>query len=109
MMRRFTCILLFFITSSQLSNAQKASVTGTITDETSTPLFGATIAVFGKPYGTTADDKGHFNLEVPANQPLKIVVSFTGFKADTSDFTLKPGEVKTFTVHLKASSVQMKD
>ncbi len=107
MIRRFAAILLFLISFCHFSNAQKASITGIIRDNSNKPLEGASIAVFGRPYGTTADPKGNFTLAVPANELLKIVVSFTGFKADTIYLTLRTDEKKELEFKLEPSAYQI--
>lgn len=67
-------------------------VFGTVKDSLGRPLFGAAVAVFGKPIGMSTDDNGKYSLTVPANESLKLVISFTGLHSDTVYFRLNPGE-----------------
>ncbi|MBT1686904.1 SusC/RagA family TonB-linked outer membrane protein [Dawidia soli] len=69
------CFLLAGLTTAY---AQKQVITGTITDETGTPLPGVNILVKGTAYGTTAGVDGAFTLEAAPTDVL--VISFIGYK-----------------------------
>lgn len=53
-------------------------ISGTVTDETGTPLPGVTIQVEGTTTGITTDNNGKFTLEVPENS--SVVVSSIGYE-----------------------------
>ena len=94
--RRFLCsiLMLFACMLSADLFAQEAEVYGLVRDAQNRPAFGVSVAVFGKPIGTTTDGKGKFSLKVPANQSLKIFFSFTGLQSDSVLLELSPGERK---------------
>lgn len=100
-------LLLFIIYTEGF--AQEAEVYGVVKDEFNKPAFGVSVAVFGKPYGTTTDNKGNFSLKVPANESLKIYFSFTGLMSDSVIILLKAGEKQEINKSLKKNVVEFKD
>ena len=70
------------------ASAQR-TITGSVIEKTKggeVALPGATVSVPGTTIGTVADDKGRFSLTLPDSNRT-IVVSYTGFEADT----VRPG------------------
>ncbi|WP_117880253.1 SusC/RagA family TonB-linked outer membrane protein [Aureibaculum luteum] len=70
--------LIFFTTSFALLSAQNISVSGTVADETGTPLPGVTILVKGTKKGTATDFNGKYNISVAEGTTL--VISSIGYK-----------------------------
>ncbi len=71
-------VLLLFISSAIL--AQGIQVSGTVTDESGSPLPGASVILKNSTIGVTTDFDGKYTLEnVPSDGTL--VISFVGFKA----------------------------
>lgn len=87
-------MLLFFGAFS--TYAQNAQVTGTVSDETGSPLPGVTILVKGTTRGTTTDLDGKYTIAASSNETL--VFSFIGYtplemsvgNQSTIDVTLEP-------------------
>jgi TonB-dependent starch-binding outer membrane protein SusC len=71
-------LLMAFIIAFGSAFAQK-KVTGTVTDETETPLPGVTVIVKGTTVGTVTDTDGNFSLTVPETGKI-LVFSFIGMK-----------------------------
>jgi hypothetical protein len=107
--KRLFILFLFLSFIPTFASAQQAFISGTVSDSLRLPLFGATVGVLGKPFGTTTDESGKYTLEVPANQNLKIVISFTGLRSDSVNLFLNPGERKEISRTLKGNIFQMKD
>jgi len=84
-------------------------VKGKITDEKQKPIELVNITVLGSPGGTVSDDKGKYQIEVPANTPVKLVYSFIGFEKQEFELTLNIGETKTINPVMKASSEMLPD
>ena len=61
--------------------AQGQRVTGTVTDETGTPVIGAAVVVEGTSRGTTTDVAGKYEILASANGNL--VFSYLGYKSQT--------------------------
>lgn len=73
-------VLTFMITMVSLSVfAQQKTITGTVTDETGSPLGGATVKVKGTTVATTSENNGSFSMEVPQTAQT-LEVSFIGYQ-----------------------------
>ena len=70
--------LIFFTTSFALLSAQNISVSGTVADESGTPLPGVTILVKGTKKGTATDFNGKYKISVAEGSTL--VISSIGYK-----------------------------
>ncbi len=71
-----SCLFLFL--AVQEATAQTRSITGTVRNENSLPLPGASVSVKGNSIGTTTDSSGAFTLNVPASAKA-LVISFVGY------------------------------
>ena len=80
------CIPLFSFAQNILS--------GTILDDDSQPLYGATVVVKGSNEGVISNAQGQFELNTQNNFPFEIEVSFVGF--DTLTFTVKDNQPQNF-------------
>jgi len=79
--------------------AQNATLKGIITDEaTSTPLVAATIAM--KSIGTTSDENGAYQLQLPAGKNT-IAVSYLGYQTLELVVNLTENETKILNIRLK--------
>ncbi len=69
--------LLFLLVAgfSQGANAQAKIVTGKVTGDNNTPVFGASVAVKGTTLGTATDSEGNFTLSVPATAKTLVISS----------------------------------
>lgn len=70
------CLFLFIVAG--IGNLFAQTITGTVTDEASAPLFGATVVVKGTSNGASTNKQGEFQLENVA-EGSTLVVSFIGF------------------------------
>ena len=61
--------------------AQGQRVTGTVTDETGSPVIGAAVVVEGTTRGTSTDLAGYF--EIAASSDANLVVSYLGYQTQT--------------------------
>jgi hypothetical protein len=64
-MRLLFTILLFFLCAG--INAQNRLITGTVTDQNSTPVPNASVLAKGTKSGVTTDANGTFSISVPAS------------------------------------------
>ena len=108
LIKRFV-VFLFSILLFLNGFAQKATISGIISDSFNHPLYGASVSVFGKPLGTTTDEDGKYSLDVPINISLKIILSFTGLSTDSVFVKLAEGEQRTISKSLKENIFQMRD
>ncbi len=89
--------------------AQEALVSGNVRDAANKPLYGVSVAVFGRPFGTSTDEKGNYKLSVPANEDLKIYFTYTGMQNDSGMVRLAPGESREINKKLKSRVVEFSD
>ncbi len=83
--------------------AQDRSVTGTVTDENSDPVPGATIQIKGTSSGTITDANGNFT--VSASEADVLVISFIGY--ETQELTV--GNRTTINVSLVTDVTQLQE
>ena len=90
MKNQLTLLLLLCLNS--LAFSQKATVSGTIKDNTETPLFGVNIVINNSQIGTQSDEKGHFiiaNLDEGAHT---LSISYLGFRTRDIPFSVSNGK-----------------
>jgi hypothetical protein len=96
----FTCIFSYGILHAQST----LKVNGSVSDDSGTPLPGASIAILPGSALYATDDMGHFVAELAAG-PHTIIASFVGHANDTTKLNLT-GPV-TLTIRLKPLSTVM--
>jgi len=89
-----------FIIPFNFCFSQTATIYGTVKDSLKKPVSGVSVGVQGKPIGTITDEKGKYNLSVPANEQLKIIFSMMGPR-DSITVKLKDGEKLELNKELK--------
>ena len=77
-MRRFLTLLTVLMLTGAFAFAQNKTVTGTITDNTGSPLSRVSIQVPGSTIGATTDDQGMFTISVPSGTS-SLTISNVGF------------------------------
>ncbi len=78
-MKAFYTLLFLHVLVISASFGQ-VKISGTVKDDTGSPLIGATIGVVGTTIGTIADVNGEFKLDVPSND-ANIDISFVGYES----------------------------
>lgn len=107
-MKFLTNILILLLLTITSSFAQdNATIFGKITDNNGKPIELVNIAIMGLPGGTTTNDQGRFELNVPSNKEIKIVVSFIGFKTQQTTLVLNPGIRKNINFSLQEISTEL--
>ena len=99
-----TCILLLFCASVA---AQEAKVHGFVYDADGTPLEFANVAVKGTTIGTSTLKDGSYELKVQVGKAAVIVFSSMGFGSDSVKITLKKGENRLVSIHMKPAATQL--
>lgn len=77
-MKFFYTFCLLLITHSGSVWAQTARIKGVILNEENQPLEG--VSITADALGTVSNVNGFYSLKVPANQKIKVVFSFIGYK-----------------------------
>lgn len=76
----YSCILMvFLLTLSSPSWAQKRTISGIVTDETNEPVIGANVVIKNTTVGTITGIDGQYRIEAPDNATL--VFSFIGYNS----------------------------
>jgi len=101
-----TAVFLFLLLGlSGIARAQQAyTVKGKTTDDKGQPLPGVTIAVKGRPAGTSSDEKGLFEIRVETT-PATLVFSNVGYQSTETNVQ---GSTD-LTISLKSVSTQLND
>ncbi|KAF0199060.1 MAG: tonb-dependent receptor plug [Bacteroidetes bacterium] len=85
------------------------AVFGRITDVKNQPLPLVNISILGLPGGTVSSPNGTFELKVPANKEITLVISFIGYYTEQTKLNLKKGERKEINRRLSESTTQLPD
>ncbi len=88
---------------------EKAVVFGTVKDEGGKAVEYANVAVTGYAGGVATDSRGRFELSVPADTELTLVVSFIGYEKRMFRVFLQPGQREQLDVVMEISAEQLPD
>ncbi|MEI6455366.1 MAG: TonB-dependent receptor [bacterium] len=98
-------ILLLGLTLQSL--AQEATLSGRIQGREEEPVQFVNLAVKGTTLGTSTGKDGSFTLNVPADRPVTILISFVGYQDDSCTVNLAPGEKKELNFTLKQTATEL--
>ena len=71
---------------------ERAVISGQVRDTEGSPVFPASIAIPGTPYGTVTSESGYYELEVPSGEDFTLIISFLGYRQEEIELRLDPGE-----------------
>lgn len=71
---------------------RKALIYGTIINNFNKPLDLVNISLLGHSGGTITNTKGYFEMQVPANKNISVIISFVGFKKEIIKLFLKTNQ-----------------
>jgi hypothetical protein len=86
---------------------EKAIIYGTVNDEANRPIEYANVAVLGYAGGVATDSEGNFELSIPAETELTLVVSFVGYEKQMFKVFLQPGQRKELKVMMESSAEEL--
>lgn len=95
-----------FILVSQFTLIAQNKIKGTVTDENSSPVFGADIYIDQLHIGTSSDEDGLFELENIPNGIHKLSISFVGFNTENIELEI-PYDNTTLEISLTPSVFHM--
>lgn len=101
--------LLIVLLSPSFLMAQKAEVSGKVTDEKdNSAMYGVNIKIKGTTDGTTTDEDGSYTLKVPSGKPFTLEFSYVGYMLRSVDFVALPdGGEKTSNVKMTDNAREM--
>lgn len=78
----------------------QGTIEGKVSNKSGEAIVGATVLLKGTTTGTVTNIDGKYSLEAPSGDGV-LRISFTGFKAQAFEFSIKDGEkiTKNFTLH----------
>ncbi|WP_031425328.1 TonB-dependent receptor [Flavimarina sp. Hel_I_48] len=85
MIKNYILAMVFTCLFALSGFAQQLQVSGTVTDDQSTPLPGVSVQVSGTDKGTITDFEGNYSIEV--TQGVNLVFSYVGFETQTLNAT----------------------
>ena len=108
-MKRFLLIsiLCFFVLPG--FTQETARIFGIITGFDNKPVFPASITIPETSFGTVTDENGHFELQIPANQDLELLISYLGYKQVRIPLRLNTGEQYEIKKQLEQSSRNLEE
>ncbi len=105
-----TYILIIFTLLALAGSAQeKAIIHGTVTNEQAGAVEYANVSVLGYAGGVATNNKGEYELSIPANTELTLVISFIGFEKQMFRVFLQPGQKKELNVRMQSAAEQLPD
>ncbi|MFP4019288.1 MAG: carboxypeptidase-like regulatory domain-containing protein, partial [Bacteroidales bacterium] len=108
MMKKILLVLLLISVSIQLTYGQKGTLRGKVLDrESGETLPGATVAVKGKPIGTTTDFDGNYELKIEPGT-YTIEISYVSYAAQVfKDIEIKEDEVEVLNTNLAQQQTEI--
>ncbi|MFP4605049.1 MAG: TonB-dependent receptor domain-containing protein [Bacteroidales bacterium] len=107
-MKKILLVLLLISVSIQLTYGQKGTLRGKVLDrESGETLPGATVAVKGKPIGTTTDFDGNYELKIEPGT-YTIEISYVSYAAQVfKDIEIKEDEVEVLNTNLAQQQTEI--
>lgn len=105
-MRLILVMLLLSVTALAQQKA-KGIIYGKVTDEDRHPVILANVAVASLTIGVTTDEKGYYELSLPADTTLDVSFSFLGYGTETRRIRLRPKESRKMDVSLKTLAITL--
>ena len=103
-------LILVFIPFSFVATCQNfGTIYGKVTDKDNKPVPNANIMVESYRTGTTSDDKGEFELKVPAEVRLTIDISFIGYKTKQVQFVAGRNSKNKLNVKMEETSQTIRE
>ncbi len=107
MRTRIILVLLLFSVVAFAQQSHRGMIYGKVTDEDRRPVILANIAVPGLSLGATTNDKGYYELTLPADTTIDVSFSFLGFGTEMRPVRLREGESLKLDITLKSTAIAL--
>ncbi len=107
MKNRILFLFFSFVLASYISLAQNATIKGVVLNEAKTPVSGANISYEGT--GAQSNKNGVYELTIPANQEVQIIISYIGLKDVIFKILLTENQEYEFNPVLKTDIQQISE
>lgn len=105
-----TITLLSFTGVVDLAARQEGTIKGVVIDsETRQPIPMVNIYVRGTNLGTATDERGAFQIKIPASKMQVMAISHIGYKKEAYDARIDAGEELDVTIELEPEAVQFRE
>ena len=92
-----TIFLIFFVFNIYCGFSQEYGILkGRITDEKGNPVLGAAIVDEANKYGTITNERGYYELNIPANKDVTVTFSFIGYEKISVPVKIMAGDTYEF-------------
>ncbi len=103
----FLFIIQFFVLYTKSNCQNNAVIYGTAKDEKQVPVELVAVSIKGMTGGTYTDKYGKYELIVPSNTSIVIIISHIGYESDSINMKLKKGEKKLLNLKLKTKNTNL--
>src|SRR5690349_5556786 len=93
-MRKIVSLFIMLVLFTALATAQTRTITGTVTDETGSPVAGASVRLKGTPTGIAADNNGQCRIQAKTGD----IIVVSGSVIETKEVTVAEGSTISVTV-----------
>ncbi len=102
--------LIFFLFNIYCGYSQEYGILkGRITDEKGNPVLGAAIVDEANKYGTITNERGYYELNVPANKDVTVTISFIGYEKISVPVKIMAGDTYEVNRSLVAKSEEIEE
>ncbi|MBX2845865.1 MAG: TonB-dependent receptor [Saprospiraceae bacterium] len=101
--------LFLFISLTVSVSAQQATLFGKVKNTAGEQLSGARIELVNQAINAVTDENGVYTIEVPADTPLLVEISFVGYENQLYTITLQPSQKKRLNVDLVKQATLIED
>ncbi|UCE94750.1 MAG: carboxypeptidase-like regulatory domain-containing protein, partial [Flavobacteriaceae bacterium] len=91
-------IILFFTLCTQYVSGQTATLKGKVLDSINRPIENATVSIGN--LGTVTDEKGAYEIKVPANKNITVRYGHVSFNSFSKTFRIQRGKTLYFSPRL---------
>jgi len=105
--KRLLAILFFSVATVAIAQAPMATIKGQVVDKEGIPYANATIQVLGKKVAATANEKGFFQLRIPAGEQLILIVKHVDVNGEHLETIpmLGPDEIREIKILVKRGNL----
>jgi hypothetical protein len=107
--KKIFLLLLLIVLGFELHAQSNALIFGKVIDHNKKPIELVTITIMGQIQRTLTNKQGYYELTVPANNGIRVFVSFIGYSTDTLFLNLQEGQKKEINFILYPSTTILPD
>lgn len=102
-------LMFFLLSNSMAQQSQKALVYGKISDENGFAIPSANILIVNVQSGTSSDENGNYQLQIPVDKLLTLQFSYVGYETEEVKIQLKADQKRNLNITLFQATKQLAD